>query len=122
MHRVLYLHLGGLGVFDGLRALWYHCVKSAFNESGYLSGSGLQGEPDCMITVDCCTLMADLSHRISTGFSIEELMSDLHYGVMVEIEMFATTLIDRLQRLLEGAMSQSIGPNNSPEPATIRPS
>ena len=75
-----------------------------------------------MITVDCCTLMADLSHRISTGFSIEELMSDLHYGVMVEIEMFATILIDRLQRLLEGAMSQSIGPNNSPEPATIRPS
>lgn len=75
-----------------------------------------------MITVDCCALMADLSHRLSAGGSIEELIADLYYGVMVEIEAFARTLFDRLQRLLEGAMSQSIGLNNSPEPATIRPS
>lgn len=66
--------------------------------------------------------MADLSHRLSAGGSIEELMADLYYGVMVEIEVFATTLVDRLQRLAEGTMSQPIGLNNSPEPATIRPS
>lgn len=108
--------------FDRLWATWYNHARSVLTQSGDLSGSGLPGEPDCVIRVDCCTLITDFLHRLSTGEPVDQLVSDLYYGVMVEAERFLTMLFTRLQPLSEDTMSQSLGLSNSPEPATIRPS
>ena len=68
--------------------------------------------------------MRDLAERFEDGEAADDLVEDLHYGLMAEVEEFVSELLARLQSACEGDMSYTCTNrlSNSPEPATLRPS
>lgn len=62
--------------------IWFTCT-----------GCVLSGEPDCLITVDCCDLVSDFRSRLASGESLDSILADLEYGVMAELEEFARKLL-----------------------------
>jgi len=72
-----------------------------------------------MITIDCSGLMSDFATRISAGETFAELLPDLHYGVLAELEEFLSRILAQLLLTTEDAMNGQIGNNNSSEPTTI---
>ncbi len=63
--------------------------------------------------------MSDAAARLSAGEAFADLMPDLHYGVMAEVEEFLVRLLHQLQSTVEADMNNPIGLNNSPQPTTI---
>jgi hypothetical protein len=45
--------------------------------------------------------MSDAATRLSAGEPLADLMPDLHYGVMAEVEEFLSRLLDRLQSTID---------------------
>lgn len=68
--------------------------------------------------------MSDLAQRLLAGESLEQLLPDLHYSLLAEVEEFAGELLARVQAVLEVEMShiEATRLSNSPEPATVSPS
>ena len=87
----------------------------------YLLGSGLSGEPNCTIRIDCSDLLSDFAARVSGARDAAEILSDLHYAVLAECEEFLSSLLNELQLTMEAAMESSIRLNSSPEPTKILP-
>src|SRR5437868_14485929 len=68
------------------------------------TGCGLSGRPECLIIIDCCDLNSDLARRLSAGETLSEMMSELHYGIMAEVEGFARELLNTLQTTIGETM------------------
>lgn len=96
-------------------------MRLSCNKGLRLLGSGLSGEPNCTITVDCSGLLSDVAARLSAGETLAEMMPDLHYGVLAELEECLGILLAQLQQTIGGPMNNPIGNNNSPEPTIIMP-
>jgi len=64
--------------------------------------------------------MSDADTRLSAGEPLADLMPDLYYGVMAEVEEFLVRLLHQLQSTVEENMNNPIGLNNSPQPTTFR--
>jgi len=85
-------------------------------------GSGLSGRPDS-VTVDCSALLSDIVVRFSAGETLAAMMSDLHYGILAELEECLDKVLNLVQLTVEETMdnSQQIIPDSSPEPMTSFP-
>ncbi len=85
--------------------------------------SGLSSEPDCVITVDCSRLCADLIMRVSSTEDIDRIIGDLIHSIEVDITEFTQQLIQMIVRLLRNYMSNSTSVrfSNSPEATLIQP-
>jgi len=68
--------------------------------------------------------MHDTTTRLSAGETLAELMPDLHYGVLAELEECLSKLLDLLQSKVEEAMVGKIpiGRSDSPELTMFLPS
>jgi hypothetical protein len=73
-----------------------------------------------MITIDCSGLLSDFATRLSAGETLAELMPDLLYGILAELEEVLDQLLTHLL-MQEVKMNNVIGRNNSPEPANLLP-
>lgn len=90
---------------------------------GFQRGSGLPGTADTQITIDCSKLLKDLQDRLSAGDSLADLMHDMHYGVLAEVEECLDRLLGLIQLKMEKTMVNTItvGRNTSPEPPKSLP-
>ncbi len=65
--------------------------------------------------------MSDTVRRLSAGGTFAELMPDLHYGVLAELEECLSKLLNQLQETVEANMNNPIESSNSPEPTNVQP-
>ena len=76
------------------------------------------------MTVDCSSLLSDIAERLSAGETFAEMMSDLHYAVLAEIEEYLDGVLSLIQVTFEEVSvnnSQEMRPNNNPEPMLLLP-
>ena len=100
----------------GLRFITY--VKLPSYLGLHPLGSGLSGGPDS-VTVDCSELLSGI---ISTQETLVEMMPDLHYGILAELEECLDKVLNLVQSTVqEGTMNEQIRPNSNPEPMTSLP-
>jgi len=68
-------------------------------------------------------LLSDIRERLSAGETLVEMMSDLHSGILAELEEYLDKVLNLVQLTVEGTMSnsQQIRPDSSPEPMTSFP-
>ena len=68
-------------------------------------------------------LLSDIRGRLSAGDTLVEMMSDLHSGILAELEEYLDKVLNLVQLTVEGTMSnsQQIRPDSSPEPMTSFP-
>jgi hypothetical protein len=64
--------------------------------------------------------MLDFATRVSAGETLAELISDLHYGVMAELEECLRIILSQIQSRIEENVNNPIGNNNSSEPTKIQ--
>ncbi len=98
-------------------------LSPGYQRSGLPGGCGLSGEPEHLITIDFNDLNSDVERRLSAGETLTDLMPELHYGVMVELEVLLGELLNRLQTTIEVSMIEESqgGLNSSPQPTTFLP-
>ncbi|HEX5736848.1 MAG TPA: hypothetical protein VF131_28720 [Blastocatellia bacterium] len=74
-----------------------------------------------MITIDCSDLVSDVARRLSAGEISAELMPELRYGVIAEVEEFVTELLNRIQTTMETNMINTVqnGLSSNPQPTTL---
>lgn len=75
-----------------------------------------------MVTIDCSDLLSDFAARLLAGEPLSELMPDLHYGILAELEECLRLILAQLQSKMEVIMNNPIGNNNNSEPTTTCPS
>ena len=75
------------------------------------------------MTVDCAALVADIESRIAAGETPAELLPDLYYGVLAELEEALDRVLALVQSTMEGNnMNQNpVGLINGSEPMVSRP-
>lgn len=105
------------GVITGIGPLWVLCSPFL----GHLLGCGLAGGSNCTTTIDCSDLTSDFAARLSSGEDLDQLFTDLHYGLLAEVDEVINWLRVQLHSTMEVAMNNQIGRSNSPQPTSNVP-